>query len=146
MAFFWRHKFLTLFIIFLAFYLHSNPSGHFGMSRKGFVVFNRIPIALFDLYVNPKGAIAIEADLSKKANLKYWLDNHFVAKNEENQNALLLVGTGFEDGSFTLDRKMTSTLQKMNISIHQLPSVEAIGEYNRLLEEGKSVSILLRVK
>lgn len=146
MAFFWRHKFLTLFIFSIAFYLHSNPSGHFGIARKGFVVFNRIPVAQFDLYVNPRGAIAIEADLSKKANLKYWLDNHFIAKNEENHTAVLLVGTGFEDSLFTLDRTMTSMLQRMDISIHHLPSSEAVGEYNRLLDAGKSVSILLRVK
>ena len=65
MVFLWRHKFLSLTVISLFFYWFYNPEGSFGIARKGFVVYNRIPVAFFDLYVNFSGKIVIEGDLRK---------------------------------------------------------------------------------
>ncbi|HON10061.1 MAG TPA: Mth938-like domain-containing protein [Chitinispirillaceae bacterium] len=146
MAFLWRHKFLSLIVIFLFYYWFYNPEGSFGIARKGFVVYNRIPVAFFDLYVYSSGKIAIEGDLSKSENVKYWYDKHLSGEKNENKGELtLLVGTGFDPTSFKLDQEIISNLRDRRIVVSQMPSLRAIEKYKEMKMEGKVVAVLLKV-
>jgi len=136
MAFFWRHKILSLIIMALVFYWFYNPSGRFGIARQNFVVYNKIPVAFFDLFVKPNGGMAVELDLREKTNVKYWFDNHLPSYKR----------TGFDSVAFELDKKMISVLRERRIIIRQMPSGDAVAAYNTMKESGKPVAVLLKVK
>ncbi|NLG17226.1 MAG: hypothetical protein GX556_07860 [Fibrobacter sp.] len=146
MAFFWRHKILSLIIMALVFYWFYNPSGRFGIARQNFVVYNKIPVAFFDLFVKPNGGMAVELDLREKTNVKYWFDNHLPSYKRTDTDLTLLVGTGFDSVAFELDKKMISVLRERRIIIRQMPSGDAVAAYNTMKESGKPVAVLLKVK
>ncbi len=146
MVFFWRHKILSLIIMILVFYWFYNPAGRFGIARQNFVVYNRIPVSFFDLFVKPDGGMAVELDLREKANVKYWFDNHLPSDKITNTDLTLLVGTGFDSAVFELDKEMISVLRKRRIITRQMPSGDAVAAYNKMKEIGKPVAVLLKVK
>ncbi|NLP02328.1 MAG: hypothetical protein GX089_07530 [Fibrobacter sp.] len=147
MVFLWRHKFLSLTVISLFFYWFYNPEGSFGIARKGFVVYNRIPVAFFDLYVNFSGKIVIEGDLRKSENVKYWYDKHLSGeKNIYKGDLTLLVGTGFDSTSFfKLEQEIFSNLRDRRIFVSQMSSPRAIEKYKEMKMEGRTVAVLLKV-
>lgn len=143
-----KNKLFFLFIIAAIIYWLYNPVGLFGVARKGFVVYNRIPILFFDCYINPEGRLYLESDLTEKNNIRYWFDNHLQSSTDSsNQFTPLLIGNGFaEKGALPLTPKDLQTCRNARYEPRQLPSTEAIIVYNSLRKKGRKVAILLKIK
>lgn len=148
MSWLFKHKLLVLCIIAGGIYLWVNPSGKFGMHRKGFVVYNRIPILLFDCYINISGKLYLEEDLSRNLSINYWKENHLESSRRTTQALIpLLVGTGFGDSAqVSFKQNVMAHCRELRFEPHFYSSQEAIARYNRFREENKSVAILLKVK
>lgn len=146
MTFFFRHKFFTIFLIFLVWYWIYNPSGRIGYARKGIAVYNRFPVFLFDLYVTPDGKMILLEDLNNDQSVPYWYNTHFTAKSSENARTSLIIGTGFDSTCFTLDYNFTQKVQNHGIFVKQMPSPDAVNLYNSMRDSLKPVSILLKIK
>ena len=148
MSWFFKHKLLTLLIIAGIFYWVKNPSGQFGLHQKGFVVYNRIPIIGFDCYIDTKGKVHLESDLTQAVNLNYWFNEHLI-KDRNNSLALipLIIGTGFgEEAIKQFDMKLMQKIRQRQFEPTFIPSKKAIAYYNKLREAGKPVAILLKIK
>jgi len=146
MTFFFRHKFFTLLFILFIWYWFYNPANRIGLARKGIVVYNRFPIFLFDLYINPDGKMVLLEDLNKEQSDGYWYKTHFTAKSSENKRTTFIVGTGFDSTEFVLNYNLVQKIQAQNILVKQMPSPEAIKQYNNMRDSLNSVSILLKIK
>jgi hypothetical protein len=147
MSWLFKHKLLLLFIITGIWYWANNPADRFGLTRAGFVVYNKIPVFWFDCYVSPAGKLYLAADLSKSENVTYWLDNHVsVADFKTGSQFHLLVGTGFKDtNNIVFDTEQIRRLREMNCYPELLPSAEAIAKFNTIKNSGASAGILLKV-
>lgn len=148
MSWIFKNKFLSLIIIAAITYWLYNPAGLFGIVRKGFVVYNRIPILFFDCYINPEGRLYLESDLTEKSNIRYWFANHFQPSTDSgNQLTPLLIGSGFSGKrSLLLNQKELQTCRNARYEPRQLPSIEAISTYNTLRKKGRKAAILLKIK
>ena len=149
MSWLFRNKLLILLIILGGIYWVKNPADRFGISRNGFVVYKKIPILLFDCYIDPDTKIYLEADLSKKKNITYWYNNHFTKyKKNESGKIPLIIGFGFDTStSIAIDDTL---LQKCRIEQFDPlifeHALEAINKYNELQISGKKAAILLKIK
>lgn len=146
MSFFIRHKFLSIFIILAISYWHYNPAKKFGIVNKYVIVYNRIPVADFDFYVNSSGDIFFEDNLTLKTSLQYWYNNHFSNEISGTKLVKLFIGTGFEKTAFSLDREILDNLQKQRIYILLAPIPDAIKQYNASIDSGFSSAILISHK
>ena len=148
MVWIFRHKLLMLAVTVGVAYWLLNPAGRFGIVRKGFVVYSRIPVLFFDCYIGPEGKLTIEEDLSLKSNQTYWFENHFSNSHNNGTDLIpLLVGTGFDDGeNVTFDRALLKKIRDRGFEPHFYPSREAIARYDALRDEGKTTALLLKIK
>ena len=148
MSWFLKHKLLTLLIIAGIVYWIKNPAGQFGMHQKGFVVYNRIPIPQFDCYIDTKGKIHLESDLSTTVNVNYWYSEHFLKDRNKSLVLIpLIIGTGFGDEAIKqFDTELMQRIRDRQFEPKFVPSKKAVADYNKLREAGKPVAILLKVK
>ena len=148
MSWLFRHKFVMLLFVAAGAYFFVNPPGRFGIVRNGFVVYNRIPVLLFDCYIDPANKIHLEGDLGIGSNITYWFENHFTSFRNKGPGLLpLLVGTGFgESVEVMLSQKMLQRCRDSGFEPRLLPSREATDLYNSLRDRDKTAAILLKVK
>jgi hypothetical protein len=143
-TFLWKHKIFSLFLIAIIAYFFVNPSHKFGYNQKNLVIFNRLPVSFFDLSISAGGSAQPIEDLNKKDVLTdYFFD---LSRKPDDENVLLIVGTGFDRPSFQLSDDKAISLEAKNISVKQLPSREAIKLYNESVDQGKKVGLLLCIK
>jgi hypothetical protein len=140
----WQHKFITLLFACAVAYFFLNPPGKFGYAQKNLVIFSRIPIAFFDLYIAPDGLRRLIENINSKETLNEFLPD--LTQGPSNDKPLLIVGTGFEHNSFTLSDSISVLLEDKGIGLRQLPSGEAVKLYNSSKNEHKNVAILLCLK
>lgn len=147
MSWLFRHKLPALLIIAVAVYFFVNPSGRFGIVRKGFVVYNRIPVCFFDCSIGPKGDLYLEADLSIESNITYWFENHLPDRSGESGGPLpLLVGTGFGDKvEIKFNPELETKCRIRGFEPHFCPSREAIDRYTTLRTKETAAALLLKV-
>lgn len=147
MGWFLKHKIITLLIIGGIVYWFYNPPDRFGIYRKGFVVFKRIPIAFMDFYIDPDDKINLEGDLSTEKNVIYWFENHFSSyRNNSTSYIPLIIGTGFENsGKVAFDNELTQKCKGLRFTPKFYNSKDAIEKYNELRIEGKKAAILLKI-
>lgn len=143
MSFFFRHKFLSIFIILAISYWYYNPTKKFGIVNKFLIVYNRIPVTDFDFYVNSSGNIFFEDDLTLKTSLQYWYNNHIDKENSGTKQVKLFIGAGFEKTAFSIDREILNGLQKHKFFIRQAPIPDAIKQFNSSVDSGFSSAILI---
>ncbi|MBN1577602.1 MAG: hypothetical protein JW913_13670 [Chitinispirillaceae bacterium] len=148
MSWLFKHKVLMLFVIAGAVYWFTSPSGRFGITRKGFVVYNKIPVILFDCYIDPAGGLHLESDLGLQSNITYWFENHFSGYYNKDSGLLpLLIGTGFDDSvEIKFKPELVQRCRDRRFEPHFYPSREAIDRYTTLRGEGKTAALLLKVK
>ena len=142
-----KNKFIIIIIVCTIIYWVKNPASEFGFSKKGLVIFNRIPILLFDCYISPEGKLHLESDLSKPVNINYWIMNHLTLDDGKGERVnSLIVGTGFDSIpliSFT--EKQKQKLRSQQIKLEYYPSRVAIKKYNKSYRENKKTAILLKI-
>jgi hypothetical protein len=148
MSWFFKHKLLLLLIIAGVWYWNKNPSDRFGMTRPGFVIYNRIPVFFTDCYISPNGKLYLEEDLSKEVNVNYWIDNHLSVKDGEPlMNTPILVGTGFKDKkSIIFTPEQMKRLHDRHFSLELLSSKDVIVKYNTVVQGGQKTGILLKIQ
>lgn len=148
MGWMFKNKLLVLLVIAGIAYWINNPPKRFGVFTKGLVIYNRIPVPLFDCSIDPDGRLRLQGDLAIKGNLNHWFSKHFSEfENHDPEYIPLLIGQGFDDtASFTLSDEMLYHCRKKRFDPKQLSSPAAIGKFNRLREAGKPVALLLKVK
>ncbi|MBD3344341.1 MAG: hypothetical protein GF401_04680 [Chitinivibrionales bacterium] len=148
MRFFLEHKFVTLLIILGIGYWYVNPANRFGYYRKGFVIYNRIPLAFCDLYVDPNGDHTMLEDLKKKRVLSHWYSKvQDFTDRDDMRTVTLLIGNGFgKERSSFIEQNYISNLRNSNVKIVMLPSEKAVRKFNSLKDMGEPVAILLKLK
>jgi hypothetical protein len=148
MEWLWKHKLVLLLGGAAILYFIYNPAGRIGIAHKGLIVYNKIPVAIFDCYIDPDGTLHLESDLSQPVNLKYWFEQHFLTyKNEDLDQIVLLIGTGFNDGTrLKPDFKLLNRCKERGFAPNVMPSQEAIEAFNTLREQQKKCALLLRIK
>jgi hypothetical protein len=143
-TFLWNHKIFSLFIIIVAAYFFVNPSNKFGYCQKNLVIFNRLPVSLFDLSISAAGSAQPLEDLNRKDALSdFFLE---LSRKPDDENVLVIVGTGFDHPSFQLADEKAASLESKNITVKKLPSKEAVKLYNSSVDQGKKTAILLCIK
>ena len=147
MSWIFRNKLVVLLVIAGAAYFFVNPPNRFGIVRKGFVVYNRIPVCSFDCSIDPKGKLYLEADLRIKSNITYWFENHVPGHYNESGGMLpLLVGTGFGDSvEIKFSQELVKKCRRRGLEPHFYTSREAIDRYNTLRDEKSAAALLLKV-
>jgi hypothetical protein len=143
-TFLWKHKIFSLFLIAVIAYFFVNPSGKFGYCQKNLVIFNRLPVSFFDLSISADGSAQWLEDLNKKDALTDFLIE--LSQKHDDENVLLIVGTGFDRPSFQLNDSKALSLEAQNINVRQLPSREAVKLFNTSSGPGKKTALLLRIK
>ncbi|MBD3321453.1 MAG: hypothetical protein GF350_10210 [Chitinivibrionales bacterium] len=148
MRFFWEHKFLSFLIVMGIIYWFANPAGRFGYVRKGFAIYNRIPLAFCDLYVDAGGEHTLLEDLKKKRVQKHWYSE--VQKLSDRQGykkVILIIGNGFGvERSAVIEEDYISRLRNSNVKIKMLPSEKAVEVFNSHKDRGDPTAILLKLK
>ncbi len=148
MNFLWRHKGLTVLIAAGILYWFTNPSDRIGMARTNLVVHRRMPIAFYDLYVSPEGKRRLIEDL-KREKARANLCDTLGALNQRfsHKKLSVLVGVGFGSGeAITFFGEQTCIDQRTLLLVEELPSRDAIARYNRLIHNGDTVALILRIK
>ena len=141
-----RHKILLIIVIGIAVYALNNPSGRFGWTRKGLVVYNRIPVVFFDCSIDHDGRLYLEADLSQPVNFNYWFENH-LSGNHTDGPIPLIIGTGFGDSlDLNPDRNQLRKCRNRRFEPTLYPSREAIARFEELRSAEKKCVLLLKVK
>ena len=140
-SFFFKHKFIVFLIACVVAYFYINPGGKFGYVQKNLVIYNRMPIPVVDLYIDPDGSPKPVEDISKKETLDDIWFNLFLTPSEE--NILIIIGTGFSRPSFRLGDEKVISIEAKGTTVQQLPSREAIKLYNSSVDQHKKVVILL---
>jgi hypothetical protein len=143
-TFLWKHKIFSLFLIAVIAYFFVNPSHKFGFNQKNLVIYNRLPVSFFDLSISADGSAQPLEDLNKKDALTdFFID---LSHKPDDENVLLIVGTGFDRPFFQLSDDKAVSLEGKNVNVNQLPSREAIKLYNATVDQGKKVAMLLCIK
>jgi hypothetical protein len=83
-------------------------------------------------------------DLGAADNRREWMKTILETPPEEDM--LLIVGTGFSRASFHLSDSIVVLLDIRNIHTSQVPSPQAIQQYNAALDQKKKVALLLTIK
>jgi hypothetical protein len=143
-GFLWNHKIFSLFLIATIAYFFVNPAHKFGYAQKNLVVFNRLPVSFFDFAISADGSAQPIEDINKKDALTDFFIE--LSRKQDDENVLLIVGTGFDRASFQLSDDKAVSLEGRNISVRQLPSREALKLYNSSVDQGKKVAMLLCIK
>lgn len=139
-----KHKLLIVLGIAAGIYWFNNPAGRFGIVREDLVVYNRIPVAFLDCYIDPDGKLTLVSDLSEPVNVNYWFDNHFKF-NKENSPVPLIIGTGFKTEQFKPGQKFLNRCRQYRFEPKILSSRGAIALFNELRLQGKKCALLLKI-
>ena len=107
-------------------------------------MFNRIPITGLDLFIDFDGAVRPMMNLGGTDNRREWMKSILETPPEEDM--LLIVGTGFGRASFQLSDSLLVLLDVRNIRSSQVPSAQAVQQYNAALDQKKKVALLLTIK
>jgi hypothetical protein len=140
-AFFWNHKLFSLLIICGLVYWFSNPSHKFGYAGKSLVIYNRVPISFFDVYITPDGSIKPEMNLTDPQAQTDWVNDILQTPHED--ELLLIVGTGIAKTSFHLKDSLITKLDFQKIRVTQVPTLEAVRLYNASVDANKPTAIIL---
>jgi hypothetical protein len=143
MNFFWNNKLLSIIIICIIAYILINPSNKFGINQKNFVIYNRIPITFFDIYISPNGSLKIYEDIYKKEILEDIIKSLVEYKKENNIS--IIIGSGFLKRSLILKDEDLASIESKGIQVNQLSSKEAIKLYNQNVKKN-NIAILLRIR
>jgi hypothetical protein len=139
-----KNPFLLIFVACVVAYFFINPGGKFGYAQKNLVIYNRIPIPFYDLYIGPNGSYKPYEDISSKEALdNIWFDL-FHGPSEE--STLIIVGTGFSRPTFVLSDELAISLEAKGATLQQLPSPQAIKLFNSSVDQHKKVAILLSLR
>ena len=149
MEFLWKHKLLLLLGIFAVFYWIYNPADRFGYVRQGLIIYNRIPVALFDCYIDPDGKLFLESDLTQPNNCNYWFEQHFTKYRHHNRDMMLplFIGTGFDGGNqFHPSDLMLRRCRAQSFEPKIMPSPDAISRFDALRQQQKKCALLLKLR
>jgi hypothetical protein len=148
MSFFFRHKFLSLFIMACVAYWVLNPWGKFGYARQGIIIFSKVPTLFFDIYIDENSERTLLEDLGVARNLTGWCEKKIqeLPNDPGARKRLLLVGTGFgESPQLTLPDTIEHALEQKGFYTKLMPSPDAVKKYNDLKAQKQTVAILLRI-
>jgi hypothetical protein len=148
MEFLKKHPYLLLLVGGVGVYLWLNPAGRFGIARESLVIYNRMPVPLFDLYIAPDGSRTIFENLGKQSNSDELCD---LLKAQERRNPAevmtIIVGWGFgEKPLFLLSEVRPCSRLMMNQRVIEMSSSRAVRRYNEMRDQGRNVAIILKVK
>lgn len=144
-TFFWNHKIISVLLILTVFYWVKNPSNKIGFAGKGYIVYDKVPVIFFDVFINQTGKVFIQDDITDPTTLKYWADNQLQVDSKSNDWIPLVVGTGFDSTKFTFPKEILEILRVRRISIKQMPTKEAIVFFNGLRDSTKPAMALIKV-
>lgn len=139
-----KNPILIVLIAFVVGYFFINPGGKFGYAQKNLVIYNRIPIPYYDLYIGPDGFHKPYEDISSKEALDDIVFNLFHGPSEE--SILIIVGTGFSRPTFVLSDETVIAWEAKGATVQQLPSRQAIKLFNSSIDQHKKVAILLSLR
>jgi hypothetical protein len=143
-SFFSKNPIIIVLIACVVAYFFINPGGKFGYAQKNLVIYNRIPIPYYDLYIGPNGSYKPYEDISSKEALDdIWFDLFHVPSEE---SILIIIGTGFSRSTFVLSDEQAISIEAKGATLQQLPSRQAIKLYNSSLDQHKKVAILLNMR
>jgi hypothetical protein len=143
-TFLWKHKIFSLFVIAVIAYFFVNHSGKFGYCQKNLVIYNRLPVAFFDLSISADGSALPLEDLNKKDALTDFFFE--LSRKPDDENVMLIVGTGFDRPAFQIADDKALSLEGRNVNVRQLPSRDAVKLYNETVDQGKKAALLLCIK
>jgi hypothetical protein len=149
MSFLLRHKVFAFFLILIGIYWICNPGGKFGIVLDRFVIYSRVPLSFFDIYVDAQRHISIVGNLASGDAEQKWFSDLFspVLSGAWEKPSVLIVGTGFsEKPVYQMNVDTRHAIEFKGIRVEQVPSRAAILLYNDLRNKQKSVAILLRMK
>ena len=143
-TFFWNHKILSFLIICGLIYWFGNPSHKFGFVTKNLVIYNRMPISFFDVYISEDGSLnPVENFQDQETQRKFLAD---LMQTRHENGTLLIVGTGFSRLIFSIPDSVCIKLETKNITVKQLPSDQAIQLYNESVDSNKTAAIILSIR
>jgi hypothetical protein len=143
-TFFLKHKILSALILCVVAYFFINPPHKFGVVANNFVVYNRVPITHFDLFIGFDGSMKPMINMTDADEQKDWMNSILEAPREDNM--LLIVGTGFGRTSFHLSDSLVILLDVRGIHTIQAPSPEAVRQFNAAVDKNTRVAILLSIR
>jgi hypothetical protein len=143
-SFLFKNKIIIIIIACVAAYFFLNPGGKFGFAQKNLVIYNRVPLMFYDLFVDPSGSPKPVEEISAKEALQEIWTDLFAVPSEE--SILIIIGSGFSRPSFVLNDETVIALEAKGATIKQLPSPQAINLFNASVEQHKKVAILLRLR
>ncbi|MBN1760696.1 MAG: hypothetical protein JW863_20375 [Chitinispirillaceae bacterium] len=144
----WKHKLVLVLGIVAVAYWFYNPADRFGYVRKGLIVYNRIPVAFFDCYIDPDGKLFLESDLSVPNNQNYWFEQHFSNYQNHTPNTAipLYIGTGFDGAKqFHPNEEMLRKCRIRGFEPAIMSSGAAITRFNGLRQQQKKCALLLKL-
>lgn len=142
--FFLKHKILSALLICGIVYFFVNPPHKFGFVTGSLVVYNRIPLTHFDLFIDFDGSMKPMTNMAGVDEQKDWMSSLLEAPREDVM--LLIVGTGFGRSSFHLSDSLVIVLEVKGIHTIQVPSPEAAKQYNAAVDHNTKVAILLSMR
>ncbi len=145
--FLWRNKFLVLLALLVLGYLHVNPARQFGIVRPQLVVYNRVPILFFDLFIGYDGKSELYDDVSETRSFDYFWRSEAPRLRKTDQDYVFIIGAGFEgDSRFKLDQHYEDSLLMSGVDVLRAPNPQAARKYNELKEQNRPVAILMKLK
>jgi hypothetical protein len=147
--FLWKHKLLLLLLLLVVAYWHYNPPRKFGFfNRENLVIFDRTPLPYFDFFIDADGKKYPLENLGKQSCMEdLVLKLNLLTSRRFDHQLTLLVGTGFTATPlFTLRHQPGLPPALRWVEVKELSSLEAIRQYNELVDEGKPVALILKVK
>ncbi|HUI91508.1 MAG TPA: hypothetical protein VLX68_04585 [Chitinivibrionales bacterium] len=144
MASLFKNKIFLIIVACAVAYFFFNPGGKFGFAQKNLVIYNRVPLMFYDLYVGPNGSPKPVEEISGKETLQDIWNDLFSIPPEE--NILIIIGSGFSRPTFVLNDETVIAIEAKGATIKQLPSPQAIKLFNASVDQHKKVAILLRLR
>ncbi|MBD3315235.1 MAG: hypothetical protein GF344_05575 [Chitinivibrionales bacterium] len=148
MQFLLKHKGVASLLLAIAAYLYFNPADRFGFVTDNIIVYDRIPIAFLDLYVNPDGRRYFFGDLRKNSDFNALCDSlSHLRPYIDGKPVTLLVGESFgSQAILSLSGERRCTGLPHSVRMKQLPVKAAVRLYNEFRSKGKPVAIVLVTK
>jgi hypothetical protein len=143
-TFFLKHKIFSALLICGVAYFFVNPPHKFGFITGSLVVYNRIPLTHFDLFIDFDGSMKPMTNMAGADEQKDWMSSILETPREDVM--LLVVGTGFGRSSFHLSDSLVIMLEVKGIHTVQVPSPEAAKQYNAAVDHNTKVAILLSMR
>jgi hypothetical protein len=147
--FIWRHKILLLFVLLAAGYWYYNKAGQFGIiANPGLIIYDRIPVAFFDLYIDFDGRNLPQDDIRDPGVRDYWWrENQAMLVVPATHERTLIVGQGFAPSDeVRLTDEQGNALRMAGVDTKVLPTRDAMRMYNTMKSAGRAVAILVRIK